>query len=102
MNNFQYIQYECLKTELKEEYEKRMNVLHKRMEQKPFGPYQEAQRIFMRSDPLVKKTNSVRNKDLSSSEMPRTSYGLENRNMFASAKTRGSSMNDRLPPRARR
>lgn len=32
MNRLQFVQYECLKTELKEEYEKRVNILHKRIE----------------------------------------------------------------------
>ena len=32
MNRLQFVQYECLKTELKEEYDKRVNILHKRIE----------------------------------------------------------------------
>lgn len=32
MNRLQFVQYECLKTELKEEYEKRVHFLHKRIE----------------------------------------------------------------------
>jgi hypothetical protein len=34
MNRLQYVQYECIKTELKEEYEKRVNFLHKRIEKR--------------------------------------------------------------------
>jgi len=34
MNKIQYVQYECIKTELKEEYEKRVNCLHKKIEKK--------------------------------------------------------------------
>ena len=34
MNRLQYVQYECIKTELKEEYDKRVNFLHKRIEKK--------------------------------------------------------------------
>ena len=32
MNRLQFVQYECLKTELKEEYDKRVHFLHKRIE----------------------------------------------------------------------
>jgi len=51
MSKFQYIQYECLKTELKEEYERKMNVMQKRMGGKAQGAYQEANTIFIKSDP---------------------------------------------------
>jgi len=34
MNRLQYVQYECIKTELKEEYEKRVNFLHRRIEKR--------------------------------------------------------------------
>ena len=34
MNRLQYVQYECIKTELKEEYDKRINFLHKRIEKR--------------------------------------------------------------------
>lgn len=34
MNRLQYVQYECIKTELKEEYDKRVNFLHKRIEKR--------------------------------------------------------------------
>ena len=51
MSKFQYIQYECLKTELKEEYERKMNVMQKRMGGKAQGAYQEANSIFIKSDP---------------------------------------------------
>ena len=49
MNRLQYVQYECIKTELKEEYDKRINFLHKRIEkrQSQQGPYQDAHLILM-------------------------------------------------------
>jgi hypothetical protein len=31
---FQFVQYECIKSELKEEYEKRVGFLHKRLNKK--------------------------------------------------------------------
>ena len=34
MNRLQYVQYECIKTELKEEYEQRVNFLNKRIEKR--------------------------------------------------------------------
>jgi len=34
MNRLQYVQYECLKTELMEEYDKRVHFLNKRIENK--------------------------------------------------------------------
>ena len=34
MNKLQYVQYECIKTELKEEYDKRINFLHRRIERR--------------------------------------------------------------------
>ena len=45
------MQYECLKTELKEEYDKRVNFLHKRIEmrQAQQGPYQDAHLILMQN-----------------------------------------------------
>lgn len=53
MNRLQYVQYECIKTELKEEYQKRVNFLNKRIEKRQTiqGPYQEAS--------LVLKHNSM-------------------------------------------
>ena len=60
------MQYECLKTELKEEYDKRVNFLHKRIEmrQAQQGPYQDAHLILMQnsySDPRgLNKRNSER------------------------------------------
>jgi|SaaInl59LU_5_DNA_1037362.scaffolds.fasta_scaffold36683_2 Holliday junction resolvasome RuvABC endonuclease subunit len=49
MNRLQYVQYECIKTELKEEYEKRVNFLHRRIEKRQAqqGPYQDAHLILM-------------------------------------------------------
>jgi hypothetical protein len=51
MNRLQYVQYECIKTELKEEYEKRVNFLHKRIEKRQAqqGPYQDAHLILMQN-----------------------------------------------------
>ena len=51
MNRLQYVQYECIKTELKEEYDKRVNFLHKRIEKKQAhqGPYQDAHLILMQN-----------------------------------------------------
>jgi hypothetical protein len=48
MNRLQYVQYECIKTELKEEYEKRVNFLQRRIEkrQSKQGPYQDAHLIL--------------------------------------------------------
>lgn len=65
MNRLQFVQYECLKTELKEEYEKRVNFLHKRIEmrQAQQGPYQDAHLILMQNnmgDPRNAKRNSER------------------------------------------
>ena len=34
MNRLQYVQYECIKTELKEEYEKRVKFLNNRIEKR--------------------------------------------------------------------
>ena len=48
LNKMQFVQYECLKTELKEEYDKKINFIHKRMETrntKP-GPYFDANQIL--------------------------------------------------------
>lgn len=51
MNRLQYVQYECIKTELKEEYEKRVSFLHKRIEKRQAqqGPYQDAHLILMQN-----------------------------------------------------
>lgn len=51
MDRLQYVQYECIKTELKEEYEKRINFLHKRIEKRQAqqGPYQDAHLILMQN-----------------------------------------------------
>ena len=51
MNRLQYVQYECIKTELKEEYDKRINFLHKRIEKKQMqqGPYQDAHLVLMQN-----------------------------------------------------
>ena len=51
MNRLQYVQYECIKTELKEEYEKRINYLHKRIEKRQAkqGPYQDAHLVLMQN-----------------------------------------------------
>lgn len=48
MNRLQYVQYECIKTELKEEYEKRVNFLQKRIEKRQArqGPYQDAHLVL--------------------------------------------------------
>lgn len=62
MNRLQFVQYECLKTELKEEYEKRVHFLHKRIEmrQAQQGPYQDAHMILMQNsigDPRQKRNS---------------------------------------------
>ena len=48
MNRLQYVQYECIKTDLKEEYDKRINFLHKRIERRQprQGPYQDAHMVL--------------------------------------------------------
>ena len=52
MNRLQYVQYECIKTELKEEYEQRVNFLNKRIEkrQSQQGPYQDAHLVLMQNN----------------------------------------------------
>lgn len=49
MNRLQYVQYECIKTELKEEYEKRVKFLNNRIEKRQAqqGPYQDAHLVLM-------------------------------------------------------
>ena len=48
MNKIQHVQYECIKSELKEEYEKKIKFLDKKLErnQANNGPYKEVQQIF--------------------------------------------------------
>ena len=62
MNRLQYVQYECIKTELKEEYEKRVNFLHKRIENKQSqqGPYQDAHLILMQNS--INDVNQIASK----------------------------------------
>ena len=78
MSKFQYIQYECLKTELKEEYERKMNVMQKRMGSKAQGAYQEANTIFVKSDPSAfQRQVSNRSGAGATEQHPKRSYGLE-------------------------
>jgi CRISPR/Cas system CSM-associated protein Csm2 small subunit len=62
------VQYECIKTELKEEYEKRVSFLHKRIEKRQAqqGPYQDAHLILMQNsmgELLSEKQDSKNRKD---------------------------------------
>ena len=49
MNRLQYVQYECMKTEMKDEYDKRVKLLHNRIEKRSNkqGPYQDAHLVLM-------------------------------------------------------
>lgn len=44
MNKIQHVQYECIKTELKEEYDKKIKFLDKKLESNKnySGPYKDA------------------------------------------------------------
>lgn len=104
MSKFQYIQYECLKTELKEEYERKMNVMQKRMGGKAQGAYQEANTIFTKSDPSAfLRQASNRSGAAVSEQHPRRSYGLEQEWATEPAKNRNArARQPRLNDGARR
>ena len=61
MNRLQYVQYECIKTELKEEYEKRVKFLNNRIEKRQAqqGPYQDAHLVLMQNN--IGDINSAQN-----------------------------------------
>ena len=44
-----HAQYECLKSDLKDEYERRVNFLHKRIEKRQ-GPLKEAHQILIQDN----------------------------------------------------
>lgn len=52
MNKIQFVQYECIKSELRAEYDKRVNYLHKRIQRQNAkqGPYQDAHLILMQNN----------------------------------------------------
>ena len=52
MNKVQFVQYECIKSELREEYDKRINYLNKRIQRQNTkqGPYQDAHLILMQNN----------------------------------------------------
>lgn len=51
MNKVQFVQYECIKAELKEEYDKKVSFLQKRIERRQGkqGPYQDAHMVLMQN-----------------------------------------------------
>jgi hypothetical protein len=100
MNRLQYVQYECIKTELKEEYEKRVNFLHKRIEKRQAqqGPYQDAHLILMQNSMGELQGQNQNLKSRKDNHSPKKDFHLPGMKQKSNSikEKKGNSKNDGL------